>query len=212
MNKENKITINNLIYALLFLVFGIILLTSTEDLVSIASKVIGSLLVIIGIVKSIVYIYMKGKLGDYNLSELAIGILIICCGVLLILYSGALSFAIRIIIGIWALFAGINRIILAINTRSIDKTGFGMYLVTAIVMLIVGVLLISGLFDQIIGLLIIIYSITEIVDYIYFISKSKHYESVTKNKKDKKNNKKAKRIKGKKVVDAIIEEDDERKS
>ena len=34
MSKENKITVNNLIYALLFFVFGMILLTSTEDLIS----------------------------------------------------------------------------------------------------------------------------------------------------------------------------------
>lgn len=207
MNKENKITINNLIYALLFLVFGIILLTSSQDLISMASKVIGIILIIAGIVKSIIYIYMKGKLGDYSFSELAIGLLIICFGILLVSYSGALSFAIRIIIGIWVLFSGINRIILAISIKLIDNTGFKMYLVTSFIMIIVGILLISGLFDRIIGLLIIIYSITEIVDYIYFKTKSKNYESVSETKNNKKGSK-VKRIKEKKVVDAIIEEDE----
>lgn len=206
--KENKITINNLIYALLFLVFGIILLTSTEDLVGIASKTIGTILIIVGIVKCIVYIYMKGKVGDYSISELAIGIILICFGTLLILYSSALSFAIRLIIGFWALFAGINRIILAISVKTIDRTGFRMYLSTSIIMILVGISLISGLFDQIIGLLIIIYSITEIVDYIYFKSKSKNYESV---EKAEKSSKKAKKIKSKKVVDAIIEEENDKK-
>ena len=43
--KENKISLNNLIYALLFLTFGIILLTSTEDLISIVSKFIGSAII-----------------------------------------------------------------------------------------------------------------------------------------------------------------------
>jgi len=207
--KENKITINNLIYALLFLVFGIILITSTEDLVGIASKAIGIILVIVGIVKSIVYIYMKGKLGEYSFSELAIGLLLISFGTLLILYSSALSFAIRLIIGFWSLFAGINRIILAISVKSIDRTGFRMYLSTSIIMILVGISLISGLFDRIIGLLIIIYSITEIVDYIYFRSKSKNYESVVN--KEPKAKKKTKRIKDKKVVDAIIEEDIDKK-
>ena len=50
MNKESKITVNNLIYALLFLVFGIILLTSTEDLITIVSKVIGGVLITIGMI------------------------------------------------------------------------------------------------------------------------------------------------------------------
>ena len=62
MNKENKISINNLIYALLFLTFGIILLTSTEDLISIASKVIGIAIIIAGVVKTFIYVYRKCQL------------------------------------------------------------------------------------------------------------------------------------------------------
>ena len=206
MSKENKITVNNLIYALLFFVFGMILLTSTEDLISMASKIIGGILIIIGIVKTIVYIYMKGKLGNYKLSELIIGLLIIGCGVILFSYSNALSFAIRTIIGLWVLFAGINRIVLAISIKSIDKTGFRVYLITSMLMILIGICLISGLFDKIIGLFIIGYSITEITNYIYFKSKNKDYMSKNKNKKEK-TKKKYKRLKEPKVVDAIVEEE-----
>lgn len=206
MKRENKITVNNLIYALLFLVLGVILLTSTADLISMASKVIGIVLIIIGIVKSIVYIYMKGKLGDYKLSELIIGLFIICCGSLLLTYSGALSFAIRTIIGLWVLFAGVNRIVLAISVKSMDNTGFKVYLVTSILMIIIGMCLISGFFDKLIGLFIIGYSITEIVNYIYFKTKNKNFEPKPKQKNEK--NTKLKRLKESKVVDAIIEEDE----
>lgn len=204
MRNENKLVSNNLIYSLLFFVFGIILLTSTEDLISIASKVIGAILIIVGIIKSIVYIYMKGKLGDYKLSELILGILIISCGTLLIFYSNALSFAIRTIAGIWILFAGINKIILAISIKKIDKTGFRVYIITSIIMLILGVGLITGLFDKLIGLFIIGYSITEIVNYIYFISKNKN--NMYKEQQVKKTKSKLKKIKNNKVVDATFEE------
>ena len=206
MKRDNKITVNNLIYALLFLVFGVILLTSTADLISMASKVIGLVLIIIGIVKSIVYIYMKGKLGNYRLSELVIGLLIICCGSLLLTYSGALSFAIRTIIGLWVLFAGVNRIVLAISVKSMDNTGFKVYLITSILMIIIGMCLISSFFDKLIGLFIIGYSVTEIVNYIYFKTKNKNFEPKGKDKKEKKT--KLKRLKEPKVVDAIIEEDE----
>ncbi len=202
MNKENRITINNLVYAILFLVFGIILLTSTEDLISIVSKVIGVVLIILGIVKSIVYIYLKGKLGEYSIMELLIGLIVICCGGLLIFSSNALSFAIRTIVGIWVLFAGINRIIYAISIRPLDKQGFLTYLISSFVMIIIGILMISAIFDQLIGLLIIIYAISEIVDYIYYKSKNKNIESV----KPRNRTKKTKKIKNAKTVDAIIEE------
>ena len=168
MKFNKKITINNLIFSLLFFVFGIILLTSTDDLISIASKIIGVILIIIGIIKTIIYIYMKGKLGKYKTTELIIGILIICCGVLLLLYSSALSFAIRIIIGTWVFFVSINKIIFALSIRRIDSTGFKVYTITSLLMLIVGMFLLSGFFDKIVGIFIIIYSIIEIIDYIYF--------------------------------------------
>ena len=205
MNKENKITINNLIYALLFLVFGIIVLTSTDDLITMASKVIGALLILIGIVKSIVYIYMKGKLGDYSLQELIIGLFIICCGVVLIISSGAFSFVIRVIIGMWILFVGIDRMIYAISLYSYDKKEFAVFLLTSIIMLVLGVLIISAVFDKIIGVLIIIYSVAEIIDYIYYKVKNKKVteEIVPVNNVTKK----TKRIKGKKTVDAKFEED-----
>lgn len=201
MKRENKITINNLIYALLFLLLGILLLTQI-DLLSVASKLIGSVLIIIGIVKIIVYIYMKGKLGNYTLSELITGLLLIGCGLLLFSHSSALSFAIRTIVGLWILFAGINRIILAISIRLINKVGFRVYLSTSILMIIIGFSLLTGLVDKIIGILIIGYSLVEIVNYVFYKVNFKEEESVT----NKKSKSKTKKLKESKVVDAVIEE------
>jgi len=200
MNSENKITINSLLSALVFLILGIILLTAEESIISIISKVIGVVLIIIGLVKSIQYIYMKGKLGDYSIKELIVGLLIICMGVLFILFSSTLGFAIRIVVGIWTLFAGINRLVLAFSTRSVDTLGFRMFFGSSIIMIAVGVILSSGLFDRLVGVFIIIYAISEIVDYIYIKVNEKKYSTNIKNKKSK--NKK-----NTKVIDAVIEEE-----
>ena len=200
MKQENKITVNNLIYALLFLLFGILLLTKW-DLMAIASQIIGYILIGIGIIKIIIYVYMKGKVGNYRLSELIYGLLLIFGGFLLITYSGALSFAIRTIAGLWVLFSGINRIILAISIKQVDSLGFKVYFTTSILMIIIGLCLMSGLVDRIIGLFIIGYSITEIVNYIYYKIKNRPFVAKEKTKK----NNRRKRLKETKVVDAIIE-------
>ena len=205
MNKESRITVNNLIYALLFLVFGIILLTSTEDLITIVSKVIGGVLIVIGIIKAIIYIYMKGKLGEYSLSKLVVSLLFISFGMLLIFLSGTLSFAIRTVIGIWVVFSGINRVIFAISMCAIDKKSFLVYLITSLLMVTLGIVIITGVLDQLIGLLIIIYSVIEIVNYIYFKVKNKDFEEVIE--KPVKKEKKLKRLTKGKVVDAVIEEE-----
>lgn len=207
MNKESKITVNNLIYALLFLVFGIILLTSTEDLITIVSKVIGGVLIVIGIIKAIIYIYMKGKLGEYSLSKLIVSLLFISFGVLLIFLSGTLSFAIRTVVGIWIVFSGINRVIFAIAISAVDKKSFLVYLITALLMVALGIVIITGVLDQLIGLFIILYSIIEIVNYIYFKVKNKDFEEVIE--KPVKKEKKLKRLPKGKVVDAVIEEDNQ---
>ena len=204
MNKENKITLNNLFYALIFLAFGIILLTSTEDMISIASKVIGVAITIVGIVKTLIYVYRKGKLGEYSIYQLLIGLLLICFGVLLIVVSDALGFLIRVIIGLWIVFAAVNRIIFAISFKAVNSRGFLFYVLTSFLMLCLGILIISGIFDKLIGLLIIVYSILEIADYIYFIVNNKGYEDTTaiqEVKAPKKGRKQGK------VVDADIEED-----
>ena len=200
--KENKITINNLLYALLFLVFGIFLLSGTETIIGMISRIIGIVFIIIGIVKVIIYIYMKGKLGDYSISNLFIAFLIAFLGVILIMYSEALSLAIRVIIGLWILFASINRIIFAISTKSDKQDGFWVYLASSIIMFISGILLITGIFSQVLGLFVIIYALSEIVDYVYYKVTYKE----TNTKKEKKSNKKIKRIESKKTVEANYEE------
>ena len=186
MEKENKLTINNLLIAVLFLVLGIILLTTSDDIITLVSRIIGILLIIYGIVKILVYVYMKGKLGEYQFRELLLGILIIGLGVLFIVFSSTLGFAIRTVVGVWTLFAGINRIILALSVKKVDVLGFKMYMATSVIMIIVGCLLISGLFDKIVGLFIIIYAITEIVDYIYYKTNGKNYEGEKEPKSKKK--------------------------
>ena len=204
--NENKLTINNLIYSLFFLIFGIFFLSGTETIIGMASKVVGSIFVITGIVKIVIYIYMKGKLGDYSINDLLIGLAAIFCGVILIMYSAAFSFAIRIIIGLWILFSSINRVILAISIKRELQDGFWVYLATGLVMFISGILLITGLFSQILGVFVIIYAISEIVDYIYF---KVTYKETNISGKTQKKKKKVDRITTKKTVEADYEEEKE---
>ena len=200
--SENKLSINNLLYALLFLVFGIFLMSGTETIIGIISKIIGTVFIVVGIVKVITYIYMKGKVGDYSITNLFFAFLVAFLGVILIMYSEALSLAIRVIIGIWILFASINRIIMAISVKNQTKEGFLVYFISSIIMFASGILLITGVFSQILGIFVIIYALLEIVDYIYF--KVTYKEKNVKT--EKKSNKKNKKITSKKTVEANYEE------
>ena len=200
-NRDNKITINNLVYALLFLVIGMVLLTDT-GIVELASKVIGCIFITVGIIKTIIYIYMKGKVGNYRLNNLLVGLILTAIGVCFICLSGTIDWAIRIIVGLWCVFAGVNRMIFAFTYKKYYSEGFKVYFITAIFMLILGIVILSGqLISKIVGILIIVYAISEIYNYVYYKIKGKEFPS------DEKVESKLPALKNDKVVDAVIEED-----
>ena len=199
-NKENKITINNLLYALLFFVVGMMLFTAKESVLTIVSKVIGCVFIVSGGIKTIIYIYMKGKLGNYKFNSLLIGLIFIAIGIAFIVFSGTLDWAIRVIIGLWTIFAGVNRMIFAFTYKKFDKSGFKVYFFTSLFMLALGILILSGALSKIIGILIMVYAVSEIYNYIYY--KTKNKEEYTDKKEEK-----LPALKNDKVVEAVIEED-----
>lgn len=200
-NKDSKITINNLVYALLFLVVGIMLINRDETIITLVSKVIGCIFITVGAVKTIIYIYMKGKVGNYKLNDLLIGLILIAIGIAFIVLSGALDWTIRVIVGLWSIFAGINRMIFAFKYRKYYKEGFKVYFLTALLMVLFGIVILSVSLSWLIGVCIIAYALSEIFNYVYYKIKGKELPS------DEKVESKLPALKNEKVVDAVIEED-----
>ena len=199
-NKDNKITISNLIYALLFLAVGMMLFTAETSVLKLASTIIGCIFITVGAIKTIVYIYMKGKVGNYKINNLLVGLIFVFIGIAFIVFSGTLDWAIRVIVGLWCIFAGVNRMIFAFTYRKYYSEGFKVYLFTSIFMLALGILILSGTLSKIVGILIIIYALSEIFNYVYYKIKGKELPS------DEKVESKLPALKNDKVVDAVIEE------
>lgn len=200
-NRDSKITINNLIYALLFLVVGIMLIDRDETIITLVSKVIGCIFITVGAVKTIIYIYMKGKVGNYKLNDLLIGLILIAIGIAFIVLSGVLDWTIRVIVGLWSIFAGINRMIFAFAYRKYYKEGFKVYFLTSLLMVAFGIVILSVSLSWVIGLFIIAYAASEIFNYIYYKAKGKEMPSNDKVESNLPS------ISNNKVVDAVIEED-----
>ena len=199
-NKDNKITISNLIYALLFLAVGMMLFTAETSVLKLASTIIGCIFITVGSIKTIVYIYMKGKVGNYKINNLLVGLIFVFIGIAFIVFSGTLDWAIRVIVGLWCIFAGVNRMIFAFAYRKYYSEGFKVYLFTSIFMLALGILILSGALSKIVGILIIIYALSEIFNYVYYKIKGKELPS------DEKVESKLPALKNDKIVDAVIEE------
>ena len=116
---------------------------------------------------------------------------------------------IKLIFGCWILVAGIQRLIMALAIKSVDNKGSNTFLISSIIMVLIGILVLIN-FYNLIGILLIVYSVMEIIDYIYYCVRNKDYSKVftkeTVYSKPKQNKKISKALKNKKSIEAEIEE------
>ena len=210
MNKE-KISIANLLNSILLLVLGIILLTKSEAVISIIAWIFGGILLLFGLTKILSYFKFRKGTNEYMMDvNLLLGLLLISLGCVLIFIPGIVDVSIRVICGGWILIAGINRLLLGIAVRLVDEKGSKLYIITALLMILIGILVLTNLFN-IIGIYIIIYAVFDIIGYIYSITTGKKIindKSIKKEKSSKvtkKENKKIKKsVKERPAVDADI--------
>jgi len=158
----------SLISSILFFILGAIVFTKPEVIILFISYVIGGIFVLIGIFKCIKnYLDIK-KDNTISSKEMIIGIVLVIIGLVFILLAGVIEALVRLVIGGWILFAGINRLI---NSLGIPKKNnkFIIYLVLSFFLIGVGLytILESNLAFKTIGLVLMIYSVIEIIGYIF---------------------------------------------
>ena len=173
MKKE--LNLANVLISLVMLAVGIILVINSDVLISAMSWVIGAVVILISIIK-IIYLF-NDKILDTT--SLAINIFLMIYGVVLISFPAIVGLSIRIIFGCWILFAAVKRLIFAVAISRVDKASYRTFLISSLLMILLGGLVLTGLaFDilsDFVGIFLIIYSITEIVNYIiYLINRGKY--------------------------------------
>lgn len=210
MQKLQKFSVVDLLLSILLLVIGVILINNSPFLIKIVAWIISGLLGIIGIVNILKYVFKKND--NVGSGVLVFGIILVCFGIALSNMPFLLDYFIRFLFGSWIIFFGINRLILAFTIGRLDQVGFKTLLITSIIMILAGIIILIS-FYELLGILLIIYSITEVINYVYFNTHKKKFSTVFEdednNIKQKNNNKKIGKIKPeikeKEAIDAIIE-------
>ena len=141
--------------------------TKPETIIFFISYVIGGLIIIIGVFNCIKnYLDIK-KDNSISSKEMILGITLIVTGLVFIFLANVIETLVRFIIGGWILFSGINRLI---NSLQINKKDNRFISLLIISFLLIGAgmytILKSNLAFKTIGIVIIIYSIIEIINYI----------------------------------------------
>lgn len=191
----------SLIVSLLTLVIGIILCFNGGDgLFKIIGYCVGGILIVSGIIKFIITHIGNKKHGDGDISGLILSVVLAGLGIVICLFPNLLMTTVSICIGALITFFGVERLILGLAVRKIDNKGSNFYILESIFIILLGIIIITQLFVNLLGAFLILYAISELAGYIYYTSQNKDYSEVL-------NKKVTKEMKESKSVDAVIDED-----
>lgn len=160
----------SILTSIVFAVIGCILIWKPVETVKVISYVLGTVFIIIGIAKTINYFVSKGKYEFFNY-DLIFGLMAIVLGIITIFCSDTIGAIFRIIIGIWIVYSSIVRISLSFKLKSMDTKIWIYSLILALLMFICGlyVALNSGSVVMTIGIVVVVYSIIDIIESILFM-------------------------------------------
>lgn len=200
VKKKEPINMSSLLISIVTLVIGILLcFNDSEGIFNLIGYIVSGLLLLIGTIRLIIYIVSSKKTHNTEISGIFSSIMLLVLGGFIYLYPSSIMVTVSLIIGALLMFNGIQRLILGVAVRKFDRTGFIFYLAESIIILLLGFVIITQKFINLMGIFLIVYSVAELSSYIFYTSQNKDYSEVL-------NKKVTKEMKEKEAQDAIIEE------
>lgn len=164
----------SILESIIFVILGAILIWKPEGTVKVISYILGIIFILIGIYKIINYFLAKGKYDFYNY-DLIYGLMACVLGIVTIVYSNTIGAILRIAIGIWIIYSAFIRMNLSLKLKSLNLKIWIYSLCLAIAMFACGlyITLNSGAVIVTIGIMMIVYSVIDIIEDIIFMKNVK---------------------------------------
>ena len=163
----------DIIISIIFILFGIMLISRPEAIVSIISILLGAIFIVMGVLKIIDY-YSNGKQDNYLI---AISVVMILIGIIFMFCADIILSAFRILIAIWIIYSGILNLQTTIVWKDYKSRLWLLTLLLSIATIGVGiyVLVNTGAIMKTIGIAILVYGIVNIIESFIFIKKVDNY-------------------------------------
>lgn len=161
---------SSIIESIIFAILGAILVCNPQGTLKVVTSILGAIFIVIGIYKVINY-FVKSGVNDFYNFELIYGLTSIVIGIVAIAYMNIIGSIFRIIIGVWIIYTSFIRINTALQIRKIGNTVWIYGLALAIIMFICGLYMLinSGTIIVTIGIIMIVYSVIDILENIVFL-------------------------------------------
>ena len=159
-------TNKSLIGSILFLIFGALIFAYPNQVVTTASMIFGAIVMFYGMILVIKNYYETKQDSNNSSATLILGIFLLVVGLLFIVLAGVVSQILQYVLGAWILFTGIERLMFALSLGK-DNNAFITQIIIASLLLLAGLytILRGHLEIQIIGIIMIVYSILQIIGY-----------------------------------------------
>ena len=160
----------SMLESILFFIIGIVLICKPDGTINLISKILGIMFTIIGIMNVINFIKTKDNV------ILMCAIMFIVMGIVAFFYMNVINAIFRIIIGAWIIYTGIIRLMTSFDLKKIDSRLGICGIVLAVIMLCCGIytILNANAIVVTIGVIMVIYSIIDLVENIIFTKNIKN--------------------------------------
>ena len=160
----------SIITSIIFAILGFIMIKNPEGTINVISKVIGLIILLMGIEKIINYLLFNGN-GDLFNYDLIYGIIAIIIGVLIMVYSSVFANIVGIVIGIWIAYEAAIKMLLSLKLKNAGVSSWLVMLALSAITLLAGVFIVFNQSSIIVatGIVMIIYAVIDIIDEIIFI-------------------------------------------
>ncbi len=178
IKKINKFVDLSIIASIIFTIIGLCLIIFPDVSLNIMSYVIGGLFLIFGI-----YLFTINYNSLILTDMIFFGVMMVLLGVILIVYPKLIAQLIPIVLGIWFITDSIVKIRISLSLKDYDDTPWVLTLILSIISMLCGVVFIlhplasSEVITTFIGVLIMIYALSDIIDMFMF---KKHINDVVK--------------------------------
>jgi uncharacterized membrane protein HdeD (DUF308 family) len=165
-SKINQLTIISILSVTVSILAGILLIIKPVESIKVISYIIATTLIVSGIMLILKKSDSK-KIFDFT----TLGVCLILPGIVIVLYSKLLLDLIPILVGMWIIINSVIKLRISMSFR-VKESSYYTLLVTSILQLLVGIIMlinpeISNIaITTFIGMLMIIYSINEIVNIL----------------------------------------------
>lgn len=166
--KPNEKKKKGIIESIILLILGIVLVTNSNQIVTMIFQIIGVVIILYGIYKLFHYISLKKQFKMEDSETLITCIIAITIGLLMILLASVLEVGLRYLIGFYLVLNGISKLILYLHlTNHNNKLLYGNIAISSIYILLgLYTIFIANAAFVVVGILLIISSIFDLLNNI----------------------------------------------